>query len=148
MSGLTIGGQSAWRVRSKGDIGVAFHWVKDEPSAVFYPLNRGMRLYGGMPYVMPLSVAHELVKDGSGGVEVDSAVLVEKATKAAEVMGAVGDAFIIRTIADAMLEALDDLCDMPPHPAKGQVQREEGLVQFRANGRTLWEKDASELQST
>jgi hypothetical protein len=145
MSGFVVGGTSAWRVRSKGDIGVAFHWVNKEPSVVIYPLHRGMRVMGAVPYVMPLSVAHELVKDGSGGAEVNTEVLVEKSTKAAEVIGAPGDAYIIHKIADAMLEALDDLCDMPPEPAKGQVRREEGLVQFRANGRTLWEKDASEL---
>jgi hypothetical protein len=144
--GFTVGGTSAWKVYSKGDIGVAFHWVNREPAMVIYALHRGLRISGSVPYALPLSAAHELVKDGTGGVEVDSMRLIEKATKAAEVIGAPGDQFLITKIADAMLEGLDTLCDMPPEPAKGQVRPEqEGTVQFRANGKTLWEKDASEL---
>lgn len=146
MSQITIGGESAWKAYSRGDIGVAFHWIQNEPALVIYALHRGMRLSGSVPYALPLSAAHELVKDGSGGTEVNSEVLVMKATKAAEVIGAPGDQFIIRKIADVMLEGLDALCDMPPEPAKGQVRpAEEGTVQLRANGKTLWEKDASEL---
>lgn len=146
MAGFTVGGSTAWKVRSVGDLGVAFHWVNKEPSVVFYPLHRGMRLAGGVPFVLPMSAAGDLVKDGSAGSEVDSIALVEKATKAAEVMGCAGDAFMIRKVADAMLASLDELCDMPPEPAKGQVKApDDGTVQFRANGKVLWEKDASEL---
>lgn len=146
MSTITIGGESAWKAYSRGDIGVAFHWINKEPALVIYALHRGMRLSGSVPYALPLSSAHELVKDGSGGQVVNGEVLIEKAAKAAEVIGAPGDQFIIRRIADAMLEGLDDLCDMPPEPAKGQVPKaDEGTVQFRANGKTVWEKDASEL---
>ena len=146
MSQIVIGGQSAWKAYSRGDIGVAFHWINKEPAIVIYALHRGMRLSGSVPYALPLSSAHELVKDGSGGSEVNSEVLVMKATKAAEVIGAPGDQFIIRKIADALLEGLDALCDMPPEPEKGQAPKaEQGLVQFRADGKVLWEKDASEL---
>jgi hypothetical protein len=146
MSTITIGGSSAWKAYSRGDIGVAFHWLNNEPAMVIYALHRGMRLSGSVPYALPLSAAHELVKDGTGGHEVNSEVLVVKATKAAEVIGAPGDQFIIRKIADAMLEGLDALCDMPPEPARGQVAPvEQGTVQFRADGKVLWEKDASEL---
>lgn len=146
MSTITIGGESAWKAYSRGDIGVAFHWINKEPALVIYALHRGMRLSGSVPYALPLSSAHELVKEGSGGHEVNSEVLIVKATKAAEVIGAPGDQFIIRKIADAMLEGLDALCDMPPEPAKGQAPKaEEGAVQLRADGKVLWERDASEL---
>lgn len=146
MSTITIGGPSAWKAYSRGDIGVAFHWLNGEPALVIYALHRGMRLSGSVPYALPLSSAHELVKDGTGGSVVNGEVLVMKATKAAEVIGAAGDQFIIRRIADAMLEGLDELCDMPPEPAKGQAPAaEQGTVQFRADGKVLWEKDASEL---
>jgi len=146
MSTITIGGESAWKAYSRGDIGVAFHWINREPALVIYALHRGMRLSGSVPYALPLSSAHELVKDGSGGTEVNSEVLVMKATKAAEVIGAPGDQFMIRKIADVMLEGLDALCDMPPEPAKGQAPAaEQGAVQLRADGKVLWERDASEL---
>jgi len=144
--GFSVGGQSAWRIRSKGDVFAALHWVQGEPSIVIAPKRGGMRLVGAVPYVLPLSAAHELVREGSNGAEVDVVVLVEKAATAAEVIGYKGDRYVAHTIADLLVECLDDLCDMPPEPEKGQVRpREEGTVQFRADGKVLWEKDASEL---
>jgi hypothetical protein len=138
MSGFVVGGDTAWKVRSKGDIGVAFHWVNQEPSVVIYPLNRGLRLAGAVPYVMPLSAAHELVAEG--GEEVNAQALIEKAAKAAELLGAPGDRFITHRIADALLEALDDLCDMPPEPPAGQgrPKGQDSLI-LKADGQTVFE---------
>jgi hypothetical protein len=138
MSGFVVGGDSAWKVRSKGDIGVAFHWVNKEPSVVIYPLHRGMRLTGGVPFVMPLSSAHELVAEG--GEEVNAQALIEKAAKAAELLGAPGDRFLTHKIADALLESLDDLCDMPPEPpANPKRPKGEDSVILKADGQTVFE---------
>ena len=82
--GMTVGGPTAWRVFSKGEVALALHWVNGEPAMVLFPTNKSMRLIGAMPYVMPLAAAHELVKDGTGGNIVDCDVLWAKASKAAQ----------------------------------------------------------------
>jgi hypothetical protein len=142
MSGLVIGGDTAWRVRSKGDIGLAYHWVAGEASMVIYPLSRGMRMMGGMPYVLPMSAAHELVLPDSGGEGVNAEELIRKAERAAEVIGAKGDQFIIRKIADILLEGLDELCDMPPEPDHLQKKvAPTGEATFKVDGQTIVERD-------
>lgn len=136
MSGFVVGGESAWKAYSRGDIGVAFHWINKEPSVVIYPMHRGLRLSGAVPFVLPLSSAHELVNEG--GEEVNAQALIEKASRAAEMIGAPGDKFLIHKIADALLESLDDLCDMPPEPPT-KPKRSEDSVILKADGRTVFE---------
>ena len=115
--GVTLGGPTAWRVYSKGDLVLAFHWIKGEPSMVFFPAKgRALMVRGCVPFCLPLSSAHQLVKDGTDGVIVDSEVLWAKASTAAMVMGFERDYQIARQVADMILNHLDDLCDMPPEP--------------------------------
>jgi hypothetical protein len=114
--GVEWGGPTAWRVFTKGDLVCAMHWVEDEPALVLFPAKGRMLLNKCVPYCLPLSAAHELVKDGSKGFVVDSEVLWVKASRAAYVMGYGNDFQIARQAADLILNHLDDLCDMPPKP--------------------------------
>ena len=114
--GINVGGPTAWKVVSRGPIAVAFHWIDNEPAMVIFPTRGRALMRGCTPYCLPLTSAHELVKDGSKGAVVDSAVLWDKARTATKVMGFGEDAQMAMKVADVILNSLDDLCDMPPEP--------------------------------
>lgn len=142
-AGIVVGGEGAWKPpRQKGDVCVAFHWINGEPAAVYYlhPRFAQFSIRKTVPYVMPLSVAHELVKEG-GKAEVDSRVLIQKAALCATLMGRDGDFQIVRQIADLMLDSLDELLDMPPEPPakKGRSGAPTGELAFKIGGDTIFE---------
>lgn len=143
--GLVVGGPTAWKVLSRGEIVLAFHWVNGEPSMVLFPSKGRMLLRNCMPYVLPLSRAHELVKDGTDGSIVDSEVLWGMAQRATEVMGFGADVQIAMKVADVILNGLDDLCDMPPEPASLEAERRPaptGTLAVRVAGETVLETEA------
>lgn len=143
--GITVGGPTAWKVVSRGPIAVAFHWVEGEPALVLFPTQGRMVMRNCMPYVLPLARAHELVKDGSKGSVVDSAVLWEKARTATEVMGFGADAQVAMKVADVILNSLDDLCDMPPEPAVLENARRPaptGELALKVAGETVFQGEA------
>lgn len=143
--GVTLGGATAWRVFRKGDLVCAFHWIGGEPALVLFPATGRVLLERCLPYCLPLSSAHELVKDGSGGAIVDSEVLWAKASTAAQVMGYGNDFQIARQAADLILNHLDDLCDMPPEPAvllQKQATAPTGELAIKVAGETVFEGEA------
>lgn len=144
MNGMAWGGPTAWRVFTKGDLVLAFHWVGGEPAMVLFPANGRMLLRKCVPYCMPLAAAHELVKDGTGGAIVDPTALWSKASKAAKVMGYDGDFQIARQAADMILNHLDDLCDMPPMPAalNRAGPAPTGELAVKVQGETIFEGEA------
>lgn len=144
-TGLMLGGPKAWRVFSKGDLVLAFHWIGEEPSMVLFPARGRSLLRRCIPYCLPLSAAHELVKDGTDGAIVDSEVLWEKASRAASVMGFDGDFSIARQAADLILNHLDDLCDMPPVPSvliEQERKAPTGELAIKVAGETVFEGEA------
>ena len=143
--GMEWGGATAWRVFSKGDLVLAFHWVQGEPAMVLFPAKGRMVLRNCVPYCLPLSSAHELVKDGTGGFVVDPDVLWVKASRAAHVMGFEGDFHVARQAADLILNHLDDLCDMPPEPAVlagAGKSAPTGELAIKVAGETVFEGEA------
>ena len=143
--GMNWGGVTAWRVFTKGDLVLAFHWVNGEPSMVLFPAKGRMMLRNCVPYCLPLSSAHELVKDGTGGFVVDADILWVKASRAAQVMGFEGDFQIVRQVADLILNHLDDLCDMPPEPvvlAGTTGPAPTGEIAVSVGGETVFEGEA------
>jgi hypothetical protein len=143
--GLTVGGDTAWRVHSRGEIACAYHWIKGEPAMVLFPTSGFLRRGGAIPYVLPLSAAHELVKDGTGGGVVDSVVLWTKACRAAIVMGFGEDFHVAKRCADVILTGLDDLCDMPPEAAWLAAKRQPaptGEIAFKVAGETVFQGEA------
>jgi hypothetical protein len=143
--GFNVGGPTAWKVVSRGSIAAAYHWIKGEPAMVLFPTKGRMVMRGCVPYALPLSRAHELVKDGSHGVVVDSAVLWTMARKATEVMGFGNDAQVAMKVADVILNGLDDLCDMPPEPALLAAKREPaptGEIAITVDGDQVFQGEA------
>lgn len=108
MRGFEFGGDQAFKVKTYPGFVLAFHWVNEDPAMVFF--RRG----GNAVYVLPLDNCHEIVRPGTKGEGVDGQALFHKATTAATVIG--GDLLLARQIADAILENIDALCDMPPEP--------------------------------
>lgn len=148
MSGVTLGGETAWKVRAVGDMVVAYHWVRDEPTMFIYPRFRRLRLAKATPWGLPLSGAHELVLAGTKGGGVNSRELLAKAERCAKCMGITCDISAIHQIADLILSGLDDLIQMPPTPARLlQAQERDatghdgGVMQLRANGKTVMERE-------
>lgn len=143
--GITVGGTTAWKVVSRGPIALAFHWINGEPAMVLFPTRGRAMMNGCMPYALPLSRAHELVKDGTDGSVVDSAVLWDRATTATRVMGFGNDAQVAMKVADVILNGLDDLCDMPPEPTVLEAKRTPaptGGLEVRVAGETVFQGEA------
>jgi hypothetical protein len=143
--GLEFGGSKAWRVFSKGEVAVAFHWIGGEPAMCLFPTNKHMGLTGAMPWVMPLERAHDLVKDGSNGVVVDSEALWLKARDATIAMGFGEDFQVAKKVADLILNHLDDLCDMPPEPQPFEAARRPaptGEIALKVDGTEVFRGEA------
>lgn len=140
--GFTVGGKTAWKVVSHGPIAAAFHWVEGEPAMVLFPTKGRTLMQRCVPYVLPLTRAHELVKDGTGGSVVDSTVLWDRAKTATEVMGFGSDAQVAMKVADVILNCLDDLCDMPPEPTLLAAKRQPaptGEFALKVDGQTVFQ---------
>jgi hypothetical protein len=115
--GVILGGDTAWKVRVKGDIVCAFHWVQGEPAMCLYPRDKRL---GAAAFVIKLSVAHQYARSNGYPTK----YLMEACGKAAVVMGMEAQGFTMHRIADVILDGLPDLVEMPPEPAfpkkKGQ----------------------------
>jgi hypothetical protein len=143
--GFNVGGPTAWKVYARGEIAVAFHWVRGEPAMVLYPTKGRMVMRNCVPYCLPLERAHQLVKDGSKGAIVDSHVLWEMARTATMVMGFGDDFQIAKKVADVILNSLDDLADMPPEPIAFEQQRRPaptGELAFMVDGEPIFQGEA------
>jgi hypothetical protein len=143
MSGILLGGPKAWKVRAVGDLVLAYHWYNDEPTMFIYPRYRRLRLTKATPWGLPLTAAHELVNAGTKGHGVNSAELLAKSERCAELMGFQNDRQAVFAIADLILSGLTDLIHMPPTPEA--FLREEapvgGTMQLVVDGKTVLEKD-------
>jgi len=114
--GFEVGGKNAWKVKTRNGYGIAFHWIAEDPAMVFFPLDAALKGHSAAVFAIPLEVCHQFVKAGTKGAEVDGHALFLKAEQIARVIGRGGDTFLARDIADAILDSLDELCDMPPEP--------------------------------
>lgn len=130
--GITVGGPGAWRVKQKGDIAVAFHWINQEPTMVLFPARPNT--LGATACCIPLASAHKYAK--ADGYPTD--YCIAQSAKYAVLMGMYSDRFTIHRIADAILEGIEDLLDMPPEPRglqkKGKVI---GEMTLKSGGRLI-----------
>lgn len=133
---VTLGGEKAWKVYSKGDIVVSFQWVNGEPAMILYPKNP--RNLNPGAFVIMLEVAFKYSDARSGA---PSPYCMGQALKAAEVMGLFPDRFTLYRIVDAIMEGLLDLIEMPPEPTGlNQQQTEEvGELVVKMGGRVIHE---------
>jgi len=129
--GLILGGPTAWKVRAKGDIVIAYHWINGEPAMCLYPRVKKL---GAAAFVLPLSVAHEYVRpDGYPTRE-----MVVRCAKAAAVMGFGIERFTIRRIADIICDGIEDLVKMPPLPRTlRKTGKAVGEIRLQHAGKTI-----------
>jgi hypothetical protein len=109
--GITVGGDKAWKTRRAGDIFISYQWVNEEPAMLLYPARPGP---GAGVYAIALSSAWRYADSDTG---MPTHYLIQQADVAAEVMGMLATTSTLRAIADAIVDGLPDLVEMPPEPA-------------------------------
>lgn len=146
---LVLGGDKAWKTYRFRDLGVAFHWINDEPSLCLFPINPVGKI---TPYVLPLDSLHQIVIEGE---KVDGRAVIECGMRAAHVMGRTGDFQFSRNCADAILNFAGELLRMPPTPdwildeeakkAKAAARAETGVageIEIKIDGQTVYQGEA------
>lgn len=99
------------KTRRFRDFIVTFQWVNDEPSMCILRAFNGRK----SAYVIGLSSAYKYT---------DDAYLVRQSIIAAGVFGMHGEKSAVKSIADCIIENLDDLVKMKPEPDEAVVERE------------------------
>lgn len=131
--GVILGGDTAWKVRAKGDIVCAYHWINAEPALCLYPRQKKL---GAGAYVIALSVAHLYAR--SDGYP--TRYLIEASGRAAAVMGMDVTGFTIHRIADIIIDGLEDLVKMPPEPPMPKKKgRHLGEISLKSDGKVIAE---------
>lgn len=138
---VEIGGEKAWRKYVKGDIGVSFQWVNNEPAMILFPVRR-QKLDAGA-FVICLSAAHLYAQnDGHPALH----YCIPKAIEAAKIMGMSVDKLTIHRIVDVILDAMPDLVSMPPEPNWAQIEKRgdtAGELVIKVDGETIMEREVS-----
>lgn len=143
---IQIGGSKAWIVRLHGDIGVSFQWVNDEPAMILFPAKKSS--IGAGAFVLCLSAAHRYADSKTGG---PTPYLIRSAAMAAGQMGFMQtDTFVIRKIADVILDSLPDLIAMPPEPQQFNKEQTDtvGEMLIKMNGETIVHQEVSMPQQS
>lgn len=142
--GVVVGGANAWKVKRKGDIAIAFHWMNGEPALVLFPARPNT--LGASAFCVALSAAYKYAQPNG----YPTPYCVQQAAKAAAIMGMYPDRFTIHRIADVILENIEDLLDMPPEPAAHakedqRKRRVIGEMTFKSEGKTVAELPVEDL---
>jgi hypothetical protein len=120
--GIVVGGKGAWKVKRKGDIAIAFHWINRDPSMVIFPVRPNT--LGATACVIPLESAFKYAEKTG----YPTPYCIAQAAKFAALMGMYTDRFTIHRIADAILESIEDLLDMPPEPRAHELARRGRVI--------------------
>lgn len=143
---VVIGGEKAWRKRQLGDLGIAYHWINDEPAMCLFPIRK--RIADAGAYIICLSAAHQYVHS-DGHPDLD--YMIPAAVDAAVTMGFDrNDQFIVRRIIDAICDGMPDLVDMPPQPedlVEKAVKETVGELSIQLDGKQIVEQEVSALDA-
>ena len=139
---IVFGGEKAWKVRRLGDIGIAYHWVNQEPAMVLYPASQT----SGRAFIVCLSAAYKYVlSDGNP----DMHYMMGQAMQAADFMGfGATDKAVVKTIIDAITDGLPDLVSMPPEPYDHQKVNQTpniGEMSLSIDGETIAQADVPDV---
>jgi len=128
--GFIFGGPTAWKVRKKGDLVIAYHWINGEPAMCLYPLRKRL---GSAVYAIPMARAHEFVNRKG----YPTPYLAEASVKAAIVMAMEQDKSTLYRIRDVILDGMEDLIKMPPDPQQfsAAAQKAIGEATLFVNGK-------------
>lgn len=133
-----------WKTRVKGDIALYYRWT-DEPTMTLYPAYPSLTIRpSGVDF--PLSAAFTLADSVSGA---PTPGLMKRLERCAMRLGMHPDKFTCRRIADAIVDGLPDLLEMPPfppssHDTKADARKEvvgEGLI--KVGGKTIWNEEVT-----
>lgn len=145
--GIVVGGEKAWKVRRKGDIVVAFHWVNREPAMVLFPAQPSV-VAKPSAFCVALTAAYKYAQRNGYPTK----YCVEQAAKAAVLMGLEPERTTVFRIADAILEGIQDLIEMPPEPVAFERDRKRGAVvgeaTFMSDGQKVAEMEVEALTPT
>ena len=140
--GIVVGGEKAWKVTKKGDIAVAFHWINGEPAMVLFPARPNT--LGASAFCVALSAAFKYALPNG----YPTPYCVQQAARAVALMGMFSDRFTIHRVADAILEGIEDLLDMPPEPTAHRPKgRAVGEVTLTSGGRVVAEGTIDDIPS-
>lgn len=129
---MILGGEKAWKVYSKGDLVVAFHWLNEEPAMFIYPKNASSMQRTA--FVIPIESAFKYAN--ANGYPTPYAA--QMAHKCAEVLGLFPDRFLVTRIMDVIMEGIVDLIEMPPEPVglNAQDTQAVGELLVKVDGQT------------
>lgn len=109
--GLIVGGPDAWKIRTQGDIIIAYHWVNGEPAMVLWPARKPL---GCVPYCIGMSHAYKYAKNTG----YPTPYCIQQAAVAAQVMGMDNGRETVKRIVEIILDGLEDLVKMPEERPK------------------------------
>lgn len=119
--------------RVHGDITVIFSWINDERAMFLIP-----HLRKGAPwYVVCESAAYTWDDMNPDNIP----QVVQKATKACEVLGIEPSPWNCRRIAQMIIDGLPDLIRMPSAPPTEYHRASFGNMELRANGHVIASED-------
>lgn len=134
---IELGGTKAWKVKLKGDVVIAYHWVNNEPAMCLY--KKGAMLVNRPgAFVIPLESAFKYAESKTG---MPTPYAIKRAVTAAEVMGFFPDRSTVIRIVDAILDGLVELIEMPPEPT-GLNRKDTdavGEILLKIGGKTVVE---------
>jgi hypothetical protein len=133
--GIHIGGAGSWKQRTLGDIVLSLQWVNGEPAMLIWPKVKRLATKGA--YAICLSSAYKYT---------DMKYLIQQAGICAEFIGMDKTGFTVRRIADAILDNLQDLCEMPPEQMVKTKEPEKAIgdMVLKLNGDVILEKEMTE----
>jgi len=133
--GIHIGGAGSWKQHTVGDIVVSLQWVNDEPAMLIWPKVKRIGTKGA--FAICLSSAYKYT---------DMDYLIKQSIVCAEFIGMDTIKFTINRIADAILNNLQDLCEMPPEQMVKAKQQEKAIgdMVLKLNGDVILEKEMTE----
>ena len=136
---VLLGGETAWRVRTNGEIVSSYQWMNGEPAMFLY--RRGARV--GAAFVLPLKNAY-LWANNNGHPNLDHAI--PSAETVAKVLGLSADRSSITRIIDVILDGLPDLVAMPPQrPIDTPKAPTVGEMAIKLDGQTIAEFEVPDL---
>jgi hypothetical protein len=143
---VVIGGEKAWLNRVSGDIGIAYHWINDEPAMCLFPVRKRISTAGA--FIICMSAAYKYVNP-NGHPNLN--YMVTAAADAADTMGfSSKDTFIIRKIIDVIADGMGDLLAMPPEPKdliEKAVRENVGEMTLTCDGEKIAERELTALDA-
>lgn len=130
--GLIVGGPDAWKIRTQGDIVVAYHWVNGEPAMVLFPVRKPL---GCVPYCIGLSHAYKYAQRSGYPTK----YCIKQAVVAAGVMGMDNGRETVKRIVEIILDNLADLIRMPPERPRDDKSPPLGVATLFSEGNKVAE---------